>query len=170
MDTFLAATVIPTILFGVFNGALVSALVPTFSDYIAHHREDEAWSLANTIINTLAIVLTIFAIVGWFAAPWYVPIIAHGFPGPQMGVAIHMTRTLMPSIVAVSLSGVLSSMLNAYHRFRAAALTGIAINVVTIAGVVILNQKFGIFALVYGTLWGLRRADGRATPVVLAHR
>jgi peptidoglycan biosynthesis protein MviN/MurJ (putative lipid II flippase) len=30
MDTFLAAATIPTILFGVFNGALVSALVPTF--------------------------------------------------------------------------------------------------------------------------------------------
>ncbi len=32
MDTFLAAAVVPTILFGVFNGALVSALVPTFSE------------------------------------------------------------------------------------------------------------------------------------------
>ena len=35
MDAFLAAAVIPTILFGVFNGALVSALVPVFTDYIA---------------------------------------------------------------------------------------------------------------------------------------
>ena len=43
MDTFLAAATIPTILFGVFNGALVSALVPTFSEYLAHREEDEAW-------------------------------------------------------------------------------------------------------------------------------
>jgi putative peptidoglycan lipid II flippase len=155
MDTFLAATVIPTILFGVFNGALVSALVPTFSEYIAHGHEDDAWGLANTIVNSLAIVLTICAVIGWFAAPWYVPIIAHGFPAPQMGVAIHMTQVLMPSIVAVSLSGVLSAMLNAYHRFRAAAMTGIAINVVTIGSVMIWNNHYGIFALVYGTLWGL---------------
>jgi putative peptidoglycan lipid II flippase len=62
---------------------------------------------------------------------------------------------LAPSIVAVSLSGVLSSMLNAYHRFRAAALTGIAINVVTIACVLALNTRLGIYALVWGTLWGL---------------
>jgi putative peptidoglycan lipid II flippase len=155
MDTFLAAATIPTILFGVFNGALVSALVPTFSEYIAHGREDEAWTLCNTIINALAIVLTIAATVGYIAAPWYVPIIAHGFPGPQMGVAIHMTRTLMPSIIAVSLSGVLSAMLNAYHRFRSAAITGIALNVVTIGCVVALNAKYGIFALVFGTFWGL---------------
>ena len=47
MDTFLAAATVPTILFGVFNGALVSALVPTFSEYLAHHKEDEAWRLAQ---------------------------------------------------------------------------------------------------------------------------
>lgn len=155
MDTFLAAATIPTILFGVFNGALVSALVPTFSEYLTHRREEEAWRLGNTIINLLAIVLTLCAIVGYAAAPWYVPFIAHGFPKPQMGVAIHMTRTLMPSIIAVSLSGVLSAMLNAHHRFRAAALTGIAINTVTIAVVLLFNHRYGIFALVFGTVWGL---------------
>ncbi len=155
MDTFLAAATIPTILFGVFNGALVSALVPTFSEYIANGREDDAWMLGNTIVNLLAIVLTICAVLGYVAAPWYVPIIAHGFPGPQMGVAIHMTQILIPSIVAVSLSGVFSAMLNAYHKFRAAAMTGIALNVVTIGCVVLLNAKFGIFALVFGTFWGL---------------
>ncbi|HET9031028.1 MAG TPA: murein biosynthesis integral membrane protein MurJ [Candidatus Aquilonibacter sp.] len=155
MDTFLAAATIPTILFGVFNGALLSALVPVFSEYITHGQDEEAWRLGNTVLNILAIVLTVCAVVGWFLAPYYVPLIAHGFPAPQMGVAVHMTRDLMPSIVAVSLSGVLSAILNAYHRFRATAMLGIAINVVTIAGVVILNARYGIFGLVYGTLWGL---------------
>ncbi len=105
MDTFLAAAVIPTILFGVFNGALVSALVPTFTDYFASGDEEEAWRLANTIINGLFIVLSACAVLGYFFAPLYVPIVAHGFPAPQMGVAIRMTRWLMPSIIAVSLSG-----------------------------------------------------------------
>lgn len=155
MDTFLAAAVIPTILFGVFNGALLSALVPTFSEYISHQQEDEAWRLGNTIVNLLAVILTLCAIVGWFAAPYYVPLIAHGFPAPQMGVAIHMTQVLMPSIVAVSLSGVLSAMLNAYHRFRSASMVGIVLNVITIVCVLTLDKKLGIFALVYGTTLGL---------------
>lgn len=155
MDTFLAAATIPTILFGVFNGALVSALVPTFSEYLAHRKEEEAWRLASTVLNVLAILLTACALIGYFTAPWYVPLIAHGFPAPQMSVAIHMTRWLMPSIVAVSLSGVLSAMLNAYHRFRAAALVGVAVNVVTIACIVLLFHNIGIFALVLGTVLGL---------------
>lgn len=155
MDTFLAAATIPTILFGVFNGALVSALVPTFSEYLAHRKEDEAWRLANTVLNLLAIVLTTCAIIGYFTARWYVPIIAHGFSAPQMGVAIRMTRWLMPSIVAVSLSGVLSAMLNAYHRFRSAAMIGVAVNVVTIACVLLLARSMQIYALVLGTTLGL---------------
>jgi len=155
MDTFLAAATIPTILFGVFNGALVSALVPIFSEYLAHGDEDEAWRLCNTIINGLFIILSIFAVAGYFLAPYYVPVIAHGFPKPQMGVAIHMTRWLMPSVVAVSLSGVASAMLNAYHRFRSTAFVGIAINVVTIGTVLLLTHRLGIFALVMGTTLGL---------------
>lgn len=155
MDTFLAAATIPTILFGVFNGALLTALVPTFSDYLASGDEAGAWRLCNTVVNLLAIILTAGAILGWIFAPWYVPIVAHGFPAPQMGVAVHMTRLLMPSIVAVSLSGVLTAMLNAYRKFRAAALVGVALNVVTIGTVIALNAKYGIFALVFGTAAGL---------------
>jgi len=155
MDAFLAATVIPMILFGVFNGALLSALVPTFSEYIAHGDDDEAWRLANTIINGLFIVLSVCALLGYLLAPYYVPLIAHGFPKPEMGVTIRMTRWLMPSIVAVSLSGVLSAVLNAHQRFRSAALTGIALNVVTIACVVLLHRSIGIYAVVLGTALGL---------------
>lgn len=155
MDAFLAAATIPTILFGVFNGALVSALVPVFSEYLAHRKEEELWRLASTVLNLLAIVLTTCAIVGYFTAQYYVPIIAHGFPAPEMGVAIRMTRWLMPSIVAVSLSGVLAALLNTYHRFRATALIGVAVNVVTIACVLFLNQHITIYALVLGTTLGL---------------
>ena len=64
----------------------------------------------------------------------------------------------------------LSAMLNAYHRFRSAAMTGIAINVVTIGCVMALNTKYGIFALVFGTLLGIARADAGAIASVLAHR
>lgn len=155
MDTFLAAATIPTIVFGLFNGALVSALVPVFSQYLAVGRDADAWRLANTVLNGLLIVLTLGALVGWFAAPFYVPLVAHGFPAPQMGVAVRMTQWLMPSIVATSLAGVLAAVLNAHQRFGGAALQGIAINVVTVAVVMAFDGRLGIYALVLGTTLGL---------------
>ena len=155
MDTYLVASIIPIILFGVFNGALVSALVPVLSEYRADGDLDAARRLANTIINGLAVVLCICAVLGWLLAPYYVPLIAHGFPEPQMRVAIRMTRWLMPTIVAVSLSGVFTAILNVQHRFRSAALTGIASNIMIIALVITLFHRFGIYALVLGTFCGL---------------
>lgn len=155
LDAFLAASVIPVILFGVFNGALVSALVPTFSEYIAHGNEEEAWRLGNTVINSLFVLLSLFAVAGYVFAPYYVPLIAHGFHPDEMAIAVRMTRWIIPSVVAVSLSGVLTAILNANQRFRSASLTGVALNVLTIGCVLLLHRRLGIFALVLGTALGL---------------
>ena len=155
MDAFLAAATIPTILFGVFNGALVSALVPVFSELVARGDDESAWRLASTIFNVLFIALTVLAVLGWILAPVFVPFVAHGFPPEQLAQTVKMTRWLMPSIVATSLAGVVSAMLNARHRFSASAVQGIAINVVTIAVVLWLERGMGIYALVLGTALGL---------------
>ena len=155
MDTFLAAATIPTILFGAFNGALLSALIPTFSAYITRGAEKDLWRLASTIINVLFLTLTVGSILGWILAPYYVPLVAHGFSGEQLRQATVMTRWLMPTIIATSLAGVISALLNAYHRFSASAVQGVAINVVTITTVVFAFHRIGIFSLVLGTMLGL---------------
>ncbi|TAM57146.1 MAG: murein biosynthesis integral membrane protein MurJ [Rhodanobacter sp.] len=155
MDTFLAAAVIPTILFGVFNGALVNALVPVFSELVQRGEEERAWRVASTVINTLVIVLGIGVVLGWILAPLYVPFVAKGFPAPQMGVCVHMTRIMLPTIMCTSLAGVLSAILYSHHRFKAPAVQGIAINFATIGGVLLWHGHFGIFALVFGTAIGL---------------
>ncbi len=155
MDAFLAAATIPTILFGVFNGALVSALVPVFSEYVARGDEIEASRLASTVFNLLALGLSLLAVIGWVCAPYYVPVVAQGFPPAQLALTIDMTRCLMPSIVATSLAGVVSAMLNAHNRFSATAFAGIAINVVTIVMVLLFTPRLGIFSLVLGTALGL---------------
>jgi putative peptidoglycan lipid II flippase len=155
MDAFLAAATIPTILFGVFNGALVSALVPVFSEYVSRGEEESAWRLGSTVFNVLLVVLSLLAVVGWFLAPAYVPIVARGFHGDELATTIEMTRWLMPSVVATSLAGVVTAMLNARHRFSSSAIQGIAINLVTIAIVLAFAGRLGIYALVLGTALGL---------------
>ncbi len=155
MDAFLAASTIPVILFGVFNGALVSALVPAFSELVSQGNEESAWRLASTIFNGLFVALAVLASLGWLFAPAIVPIVARGFGPSEMALTVGMTRWLLPTIVATSLSGVVGSMLNAKHHFFAPAIGGIVINIVTIAGIVALNSRLGIYALVLGYALGL---------------
>ncbi len=155
MDAFLAAAVIPVILFGIFNGALVSALVPVFSEYVARGEEENAKRLASTVFNGLLVALAILATIGWLLAPAYVPLVVQGFPPQELALTTEMTRWLMPTIVFTSLAGVASAMLNSHLRFTAAAVQGIAVNVVTIVAVVAFNAKLGIYALVLGAAFGL---------------
>lgn len=155
LDAFLVAAIIPTLVFGVFNGALVSALVPILSGYFAAGKEEEAWRFSSTVINILIIVLSFCAIGAWLAAPQLVHIVAKGFPAPEAGVAARMTRILMPTIVATSIAGVIQALLNAQRSYRAASLQGAALNIFTIAGVFWLFRAYGIYALVFGTTVGL---------------
>ena len=152
-DTFLVAAIIPTLVFGVFNGALVSALVPVFSGYFAEDNAEEAWRFSSTVINALLIILSLCALAGWLAAPAIVSLFH--FPPPQAGVAVRMTRMLMPTIIATSIAGVMQALLNAQQRFKAASLQGVALNVATILGVLLLYRAYGIYALVFGTAVGL---------------
>ena len=155
LDAFLVAAIIPTLVFGVFNGALVSALVPIFSGYFAAGKDEEAWRLSSTVINALLIVLSVLALAAWIAAPAIVRIVAKGFPAPEAGVTIYMTRILLPTIIATSIAGVVQALLNAQRSYRAASLQGAALNLCTILGVLVLFHSYGIYALVFGTAVGL---------------
>ena len=154
LDAFLAASVVPVILFGVFTGALVTALVPLFTDYVNTEREEDAWKLASTVIVVVVGVLATCAALGALLAPWYVPHIAR-FKSPlYVQTAVDMTRWLMPTIVATSLAGVIGALLNAYHRFGAAALQGVVANLCIIVAVWFAQPYYGAYALVAGALAG----------------
>jgi putative peptidoglycan lipid II flippase len=153
LDAFLAALVVPTILFGVFNGALVSALVPIFSGYVSTSRPAEAARLACTLILSISILLAGAAVVAWFFAPYYVPLILH-FPHDRLALTVNLTRLLLPMIVATSLSGIMAALLNAHQRFAASALQGLVLNAAVILVVEFGFAKYGVATLVFGTVLG----------------
>jgi putative peptidoglycan lipid II flippase len=154
LDVFLSANAMTTILFGLFNGALCSALVPIFSDYLATGREREGWRLASTLLIAVTAILVVLTALGWYFAPVYVPLFAR-FPADRMPTVIAMTRWLLPTIFATSLAGIVASMLNAYQRFLASALQGVAANVCVILAISIGFPQYGIYAVVYGAVLGL---------------
>jgi putative peptidoglycan lipid II flippase len=154
MDAFINATTVPAIVIEIFSGALVVALVPTFSEYMRQGRSDDVRRLGSTIIN----------------APVFVPVVAHGFPPAEQSLVVEMVRWTMPAIVATSLGGVCAALLNANHQFVASSLIWVAANVVTIVFVVTLHRELGIFALVLGSVLGLFAQLLVQVPSILWHR
>jgi putative peptidoglycan lipid II flippase len=155
MDAFLNASTVPNVLFGVFNGALLAALTPTFSEYIAQGRPEEVRRLGSTVVNALLIAMTALSVVAWFLAPYFVPVVAHGFPPAEQQTVIGMVRVLMPGVIATSIAGVLACALNMNQRFFSASLIYVATNAVTIGVMVALHARLGIYALVFGSVIGL---------------
>src|SRR5438132_12211617 len=79
-DAYVIAFRIPNLLRDLFaEGALSSAFVTVFSDYLVTRDEKEAFRLSNLVATTLIVVLGILVVLGITFPPQVVTAIAHGF-------------------------------------------------------------------------------------------
>jgi len=64
IDAYLAAFRLPDILFQIVaGGALASAFIPTFADYLTRDDQAGAWRLASAVINLVSIVTAALSVL-----------------------------------------------------------------------------------------------------------
>src|ERR1044072_809097 len=79
-DAYVIAFRIPNLLRDLFaEGALSSAFVPVFSDYLVNKDEKEAFRLSNLVATGLIVVLGAFVVLGVIFAEPLVAFIAPGY-------------------------------------------------------------------------------------------
>ncbi len=133
-DAFIVGFRIPNLLRDLFaEGALSAAFVKVFTDYQVKKSEIEAWRLASLIFNALAIILSGVTLLGILLAPYYVPLIAYGFPPEKAALATTLTQIMFPFILLVALAAVAMGVLNTKGRFGVPASASTAFNIVSIA-------------------------------------
>jgi putative peptidoglycan lipid II flippase len=136
-DAYVIAFRIPNLLRDLFaEGALSSAFVPVFSDYLINRDEKEAFRLSNLVATGLIVVLGTFVVLGVvFAAP-LVAFIAPGFQADpaKFELTVRLTRIMMPFILLVALAAQAMGVLNARDRFGIPALSSSFFNVGSIIG------------------------------------
>jgi putative peptidoglycan lipid II flippase len=119
-DAFLAAFRIPNLLRDLFaEGALSSAYVPVFSEYLTQRGRESAFRLTSLVINGLLVITALVVIVGIVLAPLIVKLIAPGFgehPG-QTELATTMARIMFPFLILVALAAAVMGTLNCFGRF-----------------------------------------------------
>ncbi len=132
-DAFVVGFRIPNLLRDLFaEGALSAAFVKVFTDYQVKKGEKEAWRLASMVFNLLAVVLSGVTILGILLAPYYVPLIAWGFPPEKAALAVTLTQIMFPFILLVALAAVAMGILNTKGRFGVPASASTAFNIVSI--------------------------------------
>jgi len=154
MDAYLVAFSLPSVLFYLFTGALATVVVPVYSEYASRGREREAWDLFGTFFNVLLMLLVLVTALGLLLAPWLVKLLAPGFQGDTLSLAVVLTRWMFPLLVFSGLSALFSGLLNARNIFAVTALNGPLSNLAVIIAVLALGSLWGVYGMALGVLAG----------------
>jgi putative peptidoglycan lipid II flippase len=149
------------------EGALSSAFVPTFTDYLSTRTHEEAARLANLVATALLVVVGTVCVAGMIGAPLLVHALAPGYtevPG-KFELAVTMTRVMFPFLLLVALAAQAMGMLNASNRFGVPAMASTFFNL----GSVGFGVMIGVWLAPHfnGAHVHVSRIDGMAIGVVL---
>jgi putative peptidoglycan lipid II flippase len=182
LDAYLAAFRLPDLFFALMaGGALGSAFIPVFADYLARDDESGAWRLASAVINWVLLLLSAAGVLAAIGAPTLVAYaIAPGFTPAQQSLTVDLMRWMLGSTVIFGVSGVVMGILNARQHFLLPALAPVIYNAAIIAGVWFLGPTMGVRGATIGVVAGaaghlllqvpgLRRQGMQFTPQLAPH-
>jgi putative peptidoglycan lipid II flippase len=136
-DAFYAAFRFPNLFRRLFaEGAFNAAFVPLFAKEIESGGKEAAKRFSEEVFGVLFTVLLIITIVMELAMPLVVrTIIAPGFEAgsDKYEVTVKLAIIMFPYLMCMSLTAMLSGMLNSLHHYFAAAVAPIFFNVAMIA-------------------------------------
>ncbi|MDW4549466.1 murein biosynthesis integral membrane protein MurJ [Defluviimonas sp. D31] len=135
-EAFLVAFTLPNMFRRFFaEGAFNTAFVPLFSKKLEAGEDPKGF--AEDAFAGLAFVVLIVSLVSMVAMPWLVLAMAGGFAGDErLPLAVEYGRICFPYILFISLTALLSGLLNAGGRFIAAAGAPVLLNIIFIVAMV----------------------------------
>ncbi|AKC60609.1 murein biosynthesis integral membrane protein MurJ [Blochmannia endosymbiont of Camponotus (Colobopsis) obliquus] len=158
-DAFFIAFKLPNFLRKIFaEGAFSQAFIPILVEYKERKENLVTRTFIACISGLLILLLVIVVLFGCFAAPWLVSIFAPGFIDIQekFVLATNLVRVIFPYIFFISLSSLISSILNTWNNFFLPALTPMLLNISMITFAVCANFWFQppIMALAWSVILG----------------
>lgn len=122
------------------EGAFNTAFVPMFARRL--EGGDNPRGFAEEAYSGLFTVVLAVSLLAHLAMPWLVALQASGFLGDQrFDLAVVYGRICFPYILFISLTALLSGLLNAGGRFVAAAAAPVLMNLVLIAAMLLANRR-----------------------------
>jgi len=163
-DAFLLGFRIPNLTRDLFaEGALSSAFVPIFTQYLATKGKRAAAELSNLTATLLLAAAGATCVVGMIFSPALVRLMAPGFeqvPG-KFALAVLLTRVMFPFLALVALAAQAMGVLNACGRYGVPALASAVFNIASVAAGLALGFTIGrsrgdgpIVCMAFGVLAG----------------
>jgi putative peptidoglycan lipid II flippase len=155
LGTYLASTRLPDFLFQlIIAGALSSAFIPVFSDYLAKGKELEAHKVASTLLALSLLVFTALSILLFIFAKEFSSLMAPGFPPDQLNLMAALTRIIIFGEILFIIGSFLSAILQSYNHFFIPGIASSLYNLGIIIGILLLSPIFGIYSAAFGVVLG----------------
>jgi putative peptidoglycan lipid II flippase len=155
LGIYLASTRLPDFLFQILiAGALSSAFIPVFSDYIVKGREKEGHKVASTLLFLSLAVFAFFSLILFIFAKQFSTLMAPGFSNAELNLLTSLTRIVIFGEILFIIGSFLSAILQSYNRFFIPGFAAAMYNFGIIIGIVLLSPFLGIYAAAYGVIIG----------------
>ncbi len=158
-DAFFVAFRIPNLLRRfVAEGAMSTAFIPVFTDYLTNRSEEEAVEAASALASLMMVGLAVLTAIGIIFAPFWTALFAPGFveePG-KFELTVTLTRLVFPYIFLISMVALTSGMLNSLRHFAAPAISPIFLNLAMIGAAIFVCPHLAVpvRGLAYGVVVG----------------
>ncbi|GCE24756.1 lipid II flippase MurJ [Dictyobacter alpinus] len=179
-DAYLQAFLIPDFIFNIVSGgALSSAFIPVFTNYmVGEHDEKKAWHVASSALNLAIALMTVLALLGIIFARQVVPLYNPGAAPAQLDLIAALTRIMLLQSVILGGGVIVTSVLNAQQDFKLSAIGSVLYNVGLIGGLIpgiFLaftnnhggNTTFAVYAATWGVVVGALLQVGVQVPGLL---
>lgn len=153
-SAFSAAARVPTMIYElVIGGMLSAALVPVLSTYASTRRE-EFWRVVGVLVSVVGLLMGLAALAVYaLAAPLAGLLVPHF--GPEGRSLVEgCLRVIAPSVLVFGLVGTLTGVLYARERFAPTAVAMTVYNLGLILSVLLWNERLGVYALPLGVTLG----------------
>ena len=152
-DAFVAASIVPTMVYDLLvGGAISAALVPVFVE--AARDEERLWRLVSAVLNLVTVLMIGAAIILALLADAVVDVLGAGFTPSQQVEAAAMVRVMLVAVVLQGLAAVLMATLYARERPALPAFSPAVYNGAIILLALLLHERLGVASLVAGVLVG----------------
>jgi putative peptidoglycan lipid II flippase len=154
-DAFFVAFRLPNHFRAIFaEGAFNAAFIPAYARIRTEHGEQSARLFGDRIFTLLLATQLALLAVALLFTPQVIDLLAPGFSREpqQFALAVSLTRITFPYLLLITLCTLWGGILNALHRFAAAAAAPILLNVAMI-GTLAFTGFFG--GAGYAAAWGV---------------
>jgi putative peptidoglycan lipid II flippase len=154
MDAFLAAFLIPNLLVNLIAESMNQALIPTLIRVKLHEGHARAQQLLSSSMLWMCILLTAVSLAMAALASVIFPVIGSGFAADKLYLSVRLFYALLPMVLLTGIATNCTAVLNTLHRFALPALAQLVTPVSIVAAALLLHARWGIWALVYATVFG----------------